>query len=96
GIHHFLFFAAARDAAGGSTQTLDLPETMMDENRRVTLKNVVEVMKGRFPELVGILGTAMIAVNQEYVEREVWMGGGGNLFVKETDEIAVIPPVSGG
>ena len=44
-------------------------------------------LSGRFPKLIG-LKSLYIAVNNDYAEE--------NKVLAETDEIALIPPVSGG
>ena len=46
-----------------------------------------KVLKTRYPSLAG-LRSLMIAVNNSYAE--------DNLSIDESDEIALIPPVSGG
>ncbi|MCH8147629.1 MAG: MoaD/ThiS family protein, partial [Planctomycetes bacterium] len=45
-------------------------------------------LTARFPKIAAALPTVRFAVNQEFV--------GGDLALKDGDEVAVIPPVSGG
>lgn len=45
----------------------------------------------RFPSLAQIWETCVFAVNQEYVDQE-----GEPPVLKEGDEVAIIPPISGG
>ena len=51
------------------------------------VQTVLEKLKTNFPKLQAIK-SLMIAVNSEYAE--------GDLLLNEQDEIALIPPVSGG
>ena len=44
----------------------------------------------RWPALKEVRGASILAVNQEYVDSSV------PLSVKEGDEVAIIPPISGG
>lgn len=75
-----LAFGIAKDILGGSSI-----EAKLDNDRTVAmLKNVLET---RFPKLKK-LATYMIAVNSEYATDD--------LEIKDRDEIAIIPPVSGG
>jgi molybdopterin converting factor subunit 1 len=74
-------FAAARDLAGNSTTTVELPAGATVAVLRATLSN-------RYPALAPLLARSAVAVNQEYAEDSVVLSPG--------DELAVIPPVSGG
>lgn len=75
------FFALARDRAG-------LSETTMVVEDRATVDAVATVISGRFPALRDLLPRVAFAVNQTYVDRSHVLNDG--------DELAVIPPVSGG
>ena len=73
-------FAAYREAAGGITQ---LEETL-EAGARVN--DLVRQLLDRVPNLASTNG--LMAVNQEYV--------GPDFTLHEGDEVAFIPPVSGG
>jgi molybdopterin synthase catalytic subunit len=74
-------FAAARDLVGSPTASVDLPAGATVAVLRATLST-------RFPALAPLLARSAVAVNQEYAEDPVVLSPG--------DELAVIPPVSGG
>ncbi|MBT4977780.1 MAG: molybdopterin converting factor subunit 1 [Gemmatimonadetes bacterium] len=76
-----LFFAACRDIVGNRELDLDVGEGSQVED----LKNVLLV---KYPELATINNVLSIAVNAEYVD--------GNAILNPGDEVAFIPPVSGG
>ncbi len=76
-----LLFAAARDAVGQSLIEVELP-------LNCTVVKLREVLCVQFTSLAPILAKSQIAVNQEWASDEV--------AIAENDEIAVIPPVSGG
>jgi len=76
-----LFFAGARDAVGVSSETIELAEG-------TTTVDFVKVLLQKYPSLEKVLQTSLLAVNQEYVEEPVQL--------KTGDEVAVIPPISGG
>lgn len=75
-----LAFGIAKDIFGGTSILIDLPQGA-DTN---TLKNKLEE---RYPKLKE-LASYMIAVNDEYAQ--------AGTLISEQDEIAIIPPVSGG
>jgi molybdopterin converting factor subunit 1 len=74
-------FASFREAVGGGTLDLDVPEG-------ATVSEVVATLRAQYPRLGPTAEKAMLAVNQEYV--------GGDLRLRDGDELALIPPVSGG
>lgn len=78
---HVLFFGAARDVVG---------QTEVDVNLKgnSTAANAFEEVLEKFPKLRRFGRSLLFAVNQEYAaaDREV----------KDGDELAVFPPVSGG
>lgn len=74
------FFAAMAQQAGVSATTLALPED-------TPVHAVQQALQDRFTAIKWVPGT-MLAINQQYV-------GPGHLL-REGDEVAVIPPVSGG
>lgn len=75
-----LAFGIAKDIFGGSTIEVELPKNGTAQN----LKQSLEEYYPRLKHLVSY----MVAVNNEYASDE-------NLLT-ERDEIAIIPPVSGG
>jgi molybdopterin converting factor subunit 1 len=74
-------FASFREAAGNGTLAWDAPEG-------ATVASVVAALRERYPGLGPTADRALLAVNQEYV--------GGDLKLHDGDELALIPPVSGG
>ncbi len=77
---NILAFGIAKDIIGKQTFTLDVPETSSVEQLKSKLYS-------DFPELQK-LKSLSIAVNNEYVAPSEKL--------KASDEIALIPPVSGG
>ncbi|HEY6191882.1 MAG TPA: molybdopterin converting factor subunit 1 [Bacteroidota bacterium] len=75
------FFAVARDVAGMEEVTLTMPEGSTPAD----VLSSLEVTYPRFGEWKGHL---RVAVNQEYAP--------GKVTLKDRDELAIIPPVSGG
>lgn len=78
---NLLAFGIARDIVGGATFQLELPG---DAATVADLKNVILEKHPRFSGLASL----QIAVNADFAEDEI--------MLCETDEIALIPPVSGG
>jgi molybdopterin synthase catalytic subunit len=77
-----LLFATLKDRAGTNHFTLELPESTSSVAR------VRDAVTARFPALAPSMPTAVCAVNQEFAE--------AGDAVKDGDEIAFFPPVSGG
>src|SRR5271157_81486 len=76
-----LFFGVLKDLAGTSSDALDLHEG-------ASVRDVLAYYEARMPRLKEWLPTLALALNQEYAEP------GARL--KENDEVALLPPVSGG
>ena len=74
------FFGAAADLAGTREAELSTEET--------TLDGLWPLLAEQFPELARMRKNLAFAVNEEYAR-------GGDL-VRPGDEVAVLPPVSGG
>lgn len=74
-------FAALADGAGCRTLDLELPAGARAEAVRTALA-------ARFPRLEGLCGRSAFAVNAEYAAADRLLADG--------DEVALIPPVSGG
>jgi molybdopterin converting factor subunit 1 len=78
-----LFFATARDAAG-----CESAEVSWDGGTALTQDEFWALLEARFPRLAASRTGMRLARNLEYIE------AGAPLF--PGDEVAVIPPVSGG
>jgi molybdopterin converting factor subunit 1 len=76
-----LLFAAARELAGAESLPVELPA-------RSTVADLRAELSRRRPALAGLLAKSALAVNHDFAQDE------RVLFA--TDEVAVIPPVSGG
>ncbi|KAJ3312374.1 hypothetical protein HDV04_003124 [Boothiomyces sp. JEL0838] len=81
-----LFFAGAKDVTNSSFA--EVPQVQ-------SVPELVEQLVALYPQLSPILPTCMLAVNLEYVELSGKDADGNEIRLKETDEIALIPPVSG-
>lgn len=77
-----LLFAGLAEAAGSSVVTLE-----MNASER-TVGAIREKLAKQYPAMKDLLEKSMIAINQEYATAAD--------SVQESDEIAFIPPVSGG
>jgi molybdopterin synthase catalytic subunit len=75
------FFAILKDRAGVSQASIDL-------NGDVTVAAAMRVIAERFPQAANDLKRAATAVNREYASPDIVLSDG--------DELALIPPVSGG
>ncbi|HZR56774.1 MAG TPA: molybdenum cofactor biosynthesis protein MoaE [Terriglobales bacterium] len=76
-----LFFGVLKDLAGQATDSLSLPSD-------ATLREVFTHYERRIPLLIGLKASIAMSVNQEYATLEAKL--------KDGDEIALLPPVSGG
>src|SRR5678815_4896204 len=76
-----LFFGAARDAVGANQMELALEAP-------ATVSSAFQSLKERFEKLERFGRSLLFAVNQEYATPDTEL--------KENDELAVFPPVSGG
>jgi molybdopterin converting factor subunit 1 len=76
-----LLFAAARDLAGADSVVVELPAGS-------TIAEVRSNLARRIPSLAGLLAKSAIAVNHDFAEDD--------RVLQPNDELAVIPPVSGG
>ena len=76
-----LLFAAARERLQRDAVEIALPPT-------ATVGLLRSRLAAAFPEIAPLLARSAIAVNREFAE--------DSLTLCESDEIAVIPPVSGG
>ena len=76
-----LFFAALAEAAGQR-------EALVEIEDGEPVGNLSTKLEARFPKLSGIAANVAFAVNAEYVP--------AGQALKDGDEVALIPPVSGG
>jgi len=76
-----LFFGVTHDLTGVAQEQLDLPEGE-------SLEDLWGLYAQRFPRLVEVAGSLLLAVNQEIADR--------TRRLREGDEVAIMPPVSGG
>jgi len=74
-------FASVKDIVGRREIALDLPEG-------TTAAGMLDRFAGEYPRLRGLIPSLRLAVNREYAE--------GTTVLAEGDEVALIPPVSGG
>jgi molybdopterin converting factor subunit 1 len=75
-----LAFGIAKDIFGAPSVTIDLPGTAQ-------IADLKALFEEKYPKLKQ-LASYMVAVNNEYAEDA--------LSITDRDEIAIIPPVSGG
>jgi molybdopterin converting factor subunit 1 len=75
------YFAGQRDITGRAEEGIALDEG-------ATVGTLWELLVGKYPRLAGYTGRILYAVNQEFGTRETGLHDG--------DEIAFVPPVSGG
>lgn len=76
-----LLFAAARDLAGAESLSVELPAGASVADLRAELAR-------RIPALSALLAKSAVAVNHDFAEDSRVLSAG--------DEVAIIPPVSGG
>jgi molybdopterin converting factor subunit 1 len=75
------YFAGHRDITGRSEERLDLEPG-------ATVGSLWELLVARYPRLAGYSGRMLYAVNQEF--------GTLTTALHDGDEVAFVPPVSGG
>ncbi|KAJ2711209.1 hypothetical protein H4R19_003359 [Coemansia spiralis] len=85
-----LYFAEARELAGS-----DLDETALEDlapgGKQPVLADLLADVTRRHPRVATILPTSLIAVNGEYCADDH-----AAVVLCDSDEVAIIPPVSGG
>jgi molybdopterin converting factor small subunit len=87
-----LLFASLRDVLGGEQISVVISEIPLHEEKSkcdtISAKQLLLEAAQQYPALVPWMGHVKIAVNCEYVSPDH--------PVRPTDEIALLPPVSGG
>lgn len=78
---HILAFGIVKDIFGSSSAEINIAETC------ISCAALKKELEEKYPQLT-MLKSYMVAVNNEYADDA--------LLIKTTDEIAIIPPVSGG
>ncbi|MFY7829885.1 MAG: MoaD/ThiS family protein [Flectobacillus sp.] len=73
-------FGITKEIVGNSSITLEVSDTL-------TTDGLLTLLRAEYPKLAAIR-SLLLAVNNEYAEQD--------LVLSERDEIALIPPVSGG
>ncbi len=76
-----LLFASLKDIAGRRALEMELDDAS-------TLKQVTEKLASLYPEIGRMQKSVRIAINQEFADEEISLNNG--------DEIAFLPPMSGG
>lgn len=76
-----LFFGLLKDVAGTPSEWLDLPEGS-------TLADLIQHYELRIPRIQELLPSLALSVNQHYA--------GPGTVLGNNDEVALLPPVSGG
>ena len=76
-----LFFGVLKDVFGAESTTADLPEGE-------SVVDLLEIFGDRLSEKKEMMESIAIAVNQEYAKADD--------VLHEGDEVALLPPVSGG
>ena len=74
------FFALGRELVGQSEMQLQLPE-------KTSVAGLIDLLKEQYPRFAQ-LNSYLTAVNMEYASIDTEL--------KDGDEVAIIPPVSGG
>ena len=73
-------FGITKEIVGNSSTTLEVSDTL-------TTDGLLTLLRAEYPQLAAIR-SLLLAVNNEYAEQD--------LVLSERDEMALIPPVSGG
>jgi molybdopterin converting factor subunit 1 len=76
-----LYFGVLRDAFGRGDEVMELAEG-------ASVADLIDACRGRYAGAGDVWGSMAVAVNQEYARAEMVLGDG--------DEVALLPPVSGG
>eukprot|EP01147_Barroeca_monosierra_P008102 gene8102-10108_t len=80
---NILLFAECKERAGTSSLELSLPSETCP-------KDIFTTLTTRYPSLKGVLSSVVLALNEEYIDMD------SMIRLKESDTLAIIPPLSGG
>ena len=75
------YFAVCRQMLNRDEEDMELPEGAI-------LQDVLDRLKGEKPEISGLFETMQMSVNWQYADYETKLS--------DNDEVALIPPVTGG
>lgn len=78
---NLLFFAHYQDVVGAPSRSVALPEP-------ATVRDLARRLQSDFPSLGDLLAHGRVAVNAEFAD--------GDSVLSEGDEVAWMPPMSGG
>ncbi len=76
-----LYFSSIKDKLKKNFEEIDIRE-------EATVRELIDILKEKYPQINENLDKVLVAVNEEYAEDET--------VLKEGDTVALIPPVSGG
>lgn len=75
-----LYFSQIKDLVGKSEEVIEFSGE--------TLKDLIDALSDRYPNVKDVLSRSMFAVNENYEKLD--------FILKDNDTVAIIPPVSGG
>ncbi|KAI8071833.1 molybdopterin converting factor, subunit 1 [Thamnidium elegans] len=82
-----LYFAGIKDITGKEHESIDI---ISDQT---TLNNLSDILISKYgPLFQELLSSSMYAVNMEYIEKD----NEKDTVLQDKQEVAIIPPVSGG
>ena len=76
-----LYFASAKDATGSRKESFKL-------SKDTTIKDLLSKISITHPKIINVLNTMQFSINYKVVDV--------NTVLKEGDEVALLPPISGG
>ncbi|XP_061118650.1 molybdopterin synthase sulfur carrier subunit-like isoform X2 [Conger conger] len=79
-----LYFARSAELAGMKSETISIPQEL-------TSQQLWQELENRHPRLSAVREQVVLAVRQQYV-----VLGNQHVSLRPGDEVAVIPPLSGG
>ena len=78
-----LLFAAARELVGRSSVEISVPSI-------IRYQELIRQLESQLPRLKTLNRTFVLSLNEDYIDQEE------EIVLTSADEIAVIPPISGG